>query len=77
MLIRDIITETTSAGGIATVAQPMTKKVIKRAGPIEKKKGKIKIGKGIYEGKERRFIADATVEHLVDLFSANTDLMDR
>ena len=50
MLIKDIINETTSSGGIATVAQPMTKKVIKRAGPVEK--GKIKIGKGIYdEGK--------------------------
>ena len=46
MLIRDIINETTSAGEIATVVQPMTKKVIKRAGPVEK--GKIKIGKGIY-----------------------------
>ena len=32
MLIKDIINETTSSGGIATVAQPMTKKVIKRAG---------------------------------------------
>ena len=62
MLIRDIITETTSAGAIATVAQPMTKKIIKRKGPIEKKSGKIKIGKGIYEGEERSIIAMGCVD---------------
>ncbi len=68
MLIKDIINETTSAGAIATVAQPMTKKIIKRKGPIEKKSGKIKIGKGIYEGEERSIIAMGCVDKLVDEF---------
>lgn len=50
MLIKDIINETTSAGAVATVAQPLTKTVIKRPNPVEK--GKIVVGKGIYdEGK--------------------------
>ena len=69
MLIKDIINETTSAGGIATVAQPMTKKVIKRAGPVEK--GKIKVGKGIYEGEERSIIRDATIDYLLDEFGGD------
>jgi len=50
MLIKDIINETTSAGAVATVAQPLTKTVIKRPNPVGK--GKIVVGKGIYdEGK--------------------------
>lgn len=65
MLIKDIINETTSSGGIATVVAPMTKKsVIKRPGPATK----IKIGNGIYEGEERSIIADACIEKLVDEF---------
>jgi hypothetical protein len=62
------IYETTSAGGIATFVQPMTKKVIKRAGPIEKKSGNIVVGKGIYEGEERSIIHDGCVDKLVDEF---------
>ena len=58
MLIKDIINETTSAGGIATVVQPMTKKVIKRKGPVEK--GKIKIGKGIYSEDQVPFLKRPT-----------------
>ena len=50
MRINDIINEMTSAGAIATVAAPMTKKPIKRPGIKAKKKdAKIQIGKGIYE----------------------------
>ena len=72
------INEMTSAGAVATVAMPMTKKPIKRPGIGAKKKdAKINIGKGIYEGEERSIISDAAVDHLVDVFSANTDLMDR
>ena len=71
MLIRDIITETTASGGIAVVAQPMTKKVIKRQGPIEKKSNKIKVGKGIYEGEERMYIRDATIDYLLDEFGGD------
>ena len=67
MKLREIY-ETTSAGGIATVAQPMTKKIIKRKGPIEKKSGKIVIGKGIYEGEERSIIQHNCIEKLVDEF---------
>lgn len=63
MLIRDIINETTSSGGIATFVQPMTKKIIKRASPIAKK-GKIEIGKGIYESNPRR---EKAVDILVSL----------
>jgi len=78
MRINDIINEMTSAGAIATVAAPMTKKPIKRPGVGAKKKdAKINVGKGIYEGEERSIIASAAVDHLVDVFSANTDLMDR
>lgn len=72
MLIREIINET-SAGGIATVVAPMTKKIIKRVGPIAKKSAKIVIGKGIYEGEERMIIANAAVEKLVDMFLDSED----
>lgn len=60
MLIREIINEMTSAGAVATVAMPMTKKPIKRPGVGAKKKdAKINIGKGIYE--------DQTTEYLKKL----------
>ena len=50
MRINDIINEMTSAGAVATVAMPMTKKPIKRPGVGAKKKdAKINVGKGIYE----------------------------
>ena len=69
MLIREIINEMTSAGAIATVAMPMTKKPIKRPGVGAKKKdAKINVGKGIYEGEERSIIRDAAVDYLLDEF---------
>jgi len=78
MLIREIINEMTSAGAIATVAMPMTKKPIKRPGVGAKKKdAKINIGKGIYEGEERSIIRDAAVDHLVDLMSSEVEPMSR
>jgi|TARA_B100001094_G_scaffold279701_1_gene290013 hypothetical protein len=40
MLIKDIINETTSSGGIASVAVPMNSDIIKRPGPVVKKKKK-------------------------------------
>ena len=78
MLIREIINEMTSAGAIATVAMPMTKKPIKRPGVGAKKKdAKINVGKGIYEGEERSIISDAAVDHLVDLMSSEVESMSR
>lgn len=72
MLIREIINEMTSAGAIATVAMPMTKKPIKRPGVGAKKKdAKINIGKGIYEGEERSIIRDAAVDYLLDEFGGD------
>ena len=72
MLIREIINEMTSAGAIATVAVPMTKKPIKRPGVGAKKKdAKINIGKGIYEGEERSIIRDAAVDYLLDEFGGD------
>jgi len=65
MLIKDIINETTSSGGIATVVAPMTKKsVIKRPRPVTK----IKMGNGIYEGEERSIIQHNCIEKLVNEF---------
>ena len=73
MLIKDIIlNEMTSAGAVATVAMPMTKKPIKRPGVGAKKNdAKINIGKGIYEGEERSIIRDAAVDYLVDMFGGD------
>ena len=48
MLIREIITETT-AGAVATVVVPMNSDIIKRPGPVTKKKKKSK--KKAEEGK--------------------------
>ena len=45
MLIREIITET-SAGGVATVVMPMNSDIIKRPGPVVKKKKKKKAKEG-------------------------------
>ena len=68
MLIKDIINETTSSGGIATVVAPMTKKsVIKRPKPFTK----IKVGGSIYEGEERMYIRDATIDYLLDQFGGD------
>ena len=72
MLIREIINEMTSAGAIATVAVPMTKKPIKRPGVGAKKKdAKINVGKGIYEGEERSIIRDAAIDYLLDEFGGD------
>ena len=55
MLIRDIINETTSSGGIATVAQPMNNNIIKRPGPVvKKKKKKAKEGTRCWKGYEKK-----------------------
>tara|TARA_B100000927_G_scaffold289872_1_gene287362 strand:+ start:1181 stop:1465 length:285 start_codon:yes stop_codon:yes gene_type:complete len=55
MLIRDIINETTSSGGIATVAQPMNSNIIKRPGPVvKKKKKKAKEGTRCWKGYEKK-----------------------
>ena len=72
MKINDIIQETTSAGGIATVAVPLGG-MRKRPNPSVFAKKKKKTN----EGEERSIIADAAVEHLVDVMNANTDIMDR
>ena len=71
MKISDIITETT-AGAVATVAVPLGG-IRKRPNPSVFAKKKKKTN----EGEERSIIADAAVEHLVDVMSANTDIMDR
>jgi len=72
MRINEIINEMTSAGAVATVAMPMTKKPIKRPGVGAKKKdAKINIGKGIYEGEERSIIRDAAVDYLLDEFGGD------
>ena len=72
MLIREILNEMTSAGAIATVAVPMTKKPIKRPGVGAKKKdAKINVGKGIYEGEERSIIRDAAIDYLLDEFGGD------
>lgn len=42
MRINEIINETTSSGGIATVAMPMTK-MVRRPSPVTKKKKKKKV----------------------------------
>ena len=57
MLIKDIINETTSSGGIAVVVKPMTNKMIKR--PKYKK---------IKEGEERSIIQNACIQKLIDEF---------
>jgi len=71
MKISDIITETT-AGAVATVAVPLGG-MRKRPNPSVFAKKKKKTN----EGEERSIITSAAVDHLVDVFSANTDLMDR
>jgi len=66
MRISHIINETTSAGGIASVAQPLGS-MIKRPNPsIYKKKKKLK--NSIHEGEERSIIQDAAVNHIVNMF---------
>ena len=71
MKISDIITETT-AGAVATVAVPLGG-MRKRPNPSVFAKKKKKTN----EGEERSIISNAAVDHLVDVFNANTDLMDR
>ena len=71
MKISDIITETT-AGSVATVAVPLGG-MRKRPNPSVFAKKKKKTN----EGEERSIIGDAAVDHLVDVMSANTDMMDR
>ena len=43
----------------------------------DRKKEKLNLKKELEEGEERSIIADAAVEHLVDIMNANTDIMDR
>ena len=43
----------------------------------DRKKAKQDIKDRMSEGEERSIIADAAVEHLVDVMNANTDIMDR
>lgn len=43
----------------------------------DRKKEKLNLKKELGEGEERSIIADAAVEHLVDIMNANTDIMDR
>ena len=58
MLIKDIINETTSAGGIATVVQPMSK-MIKRPNPsvysTTKKKKKAEEGKSPHKKGTKKY----------------------
>tara|TARA_B100002019_G_C21214062_1_gene570985 strand:+ start:1094 stop:1378 length:285 start_codon:yes stop_codon:yes gene_type:complete len=55
MLIREIITET-SAGAVATVVMPMNSDMIKRPGPVvkKKKKKKAKEGTRCWKGYEKK-----------------------
>lgn len=69
MKINEIISETTSAGGMAVVVKPLGG-MIKRPNPSiygKNKKKKVK------EGEERMIIANAAVEKLVDMFLDNED----
>jgi len=72
MLISEIITETTSAGGVATVVQPLGG-MIKRPNPSVFPKKKKKLKNSIHEGEERMIISQAAVEKLVDMFLDSQD----
>ena len=72
MLIREIISETTSAGGVATVVQPLGG-MIKRPNPSVFPKKKKKLKNSIHEGEERMIISQAAVEKLVDMFLDSED----
>ena len=72
MLISEIITETTSAGGVATVVQPLGG-MIKRPNPSVFPKKKKKLKNSIHEGEERMIISQAAVEKLVDMFLDSED----
>jgi len=70
MKINEIISETTSAGGVATVIQPLGG-MIKRPNPSVY--GKTKKKKKVKEGEERMIISQAAVEKLVDMFLDSED----
>ena len=70
MKINEIISETTSAGGVATVVQPLGG-MIKRPNPSVY--GKTKKKKKVKEGEERMIISQAAVEKLVDMFLDSED----
>ena len=70
MKINEIISETTSAGGVATVVQPLGG-MIKRPDPSVY--GKTKKKKKVKEGEERMIISQAAVEKLVDMFLDSED----
>ena len=74
MKINEIISETTSAGGVATVVQPLGG-MIKRPNPsvYGKTKKKKKLKNSIHEGEERMIISQAAVEKLVDMFLDSED----
>jgi len=71
MKINEIISETTSAGGVATVVQPLGG-MIKRPNPSVYGKTKKK-KKPVKEGEERMIISQAAVEKLVDMFLDSED----
>lgn len=70
MKINEILSETTSAGGVATVVQPLGG-MIKRPNPSVY--GKTKKKKKVKEGEERMIISQAAVEKLVDMFLDSED----
>ena len=72
MKINEIISETTSAGGVATVVQPLGG-MIKRPNPSVFPKKKKKLKNSIHEGEERMIISQAAVEKLVDMFLDSED----
>ena len=63
MRINEIINETTSSGGIATVAMPMTK-MVRRPSPVTKKKKKKKVSETFVIIKQKKVMWVITTKWL-------------